>query len=753
MGHLSHGDRALNIPKASKAWQALKKTPANSALWMGLLRHYARRALPWHARYAATQAQRCEARLGTETQRLLGKLAVGEPWQGGDQVLMQAAPVWPGLAQAIAVLQAQVAADAGDWLSWLYLARCHELALPEGEGTQTSAVVREAVVQALAAEPLLGETGHWLAVWRLRSGNASGALAALQAVLQQAPRRYGSWLLQAEAQMHLGNAVAAEQSFAKAGESQNPDFLAFLADILFLNNYWEQALQVREAVVRLRPHHAGSLLALGQLQGKVWLSQQAEQNLQRVLEMEPDNAEAKGALDDLHNSGVSRPQFDRALAVFEAQGVSNNGVGATRLLMQSLYQDHLSAEFVGQLHRRVGDALLADFAQTHPNKAQHLQDPARHAQEVMHALAPAASGARRLRVGYVSGDLHRQHPVNLFMLPVLKRHDHSRLEVFIYHVGTMHDEYTRQARACADHWREGAKLDDPALHAMVQADHLDVLVDLAGHTSSHRLGVFAMRGAPVQMTYLGYPHSTGLRCFDWLIGDQVVSPPEHASLFVERVARLPGSVFCWAPVDHDPLQTDVPNPVQGPLVFGSFNNLLKLSDKTVALWAQVLAAVPDSVLLIKAPVLRDEAVQAMTRQRFVAHGVDPRRLQFRGPTELSQMMQEYHDVHIALDPTPYNGGTTSLQALWMGCPMVTLEGANFVSRMGASFLRAMGKDAWVARDEADYVRIATELAQQLRQTPWSRHAFRAQMLASPVCDIEAHTRHIEAVYEKAVQHV
>ncbi|WP_158269435.1 tetratricopeptide repeat protein [Limnohabitans sp. JirII-29] len=741
----------MTHPKASQAWQALRKAPVSSALWMGLLRHYVRQALPWHARYVAIQAQRCEARLGTETQRLLSQLDVDEPWLGGDQVLMQAAPVWPGLAQAMALLQAQVAADAGDWLSWLYLARCHELALPAGESTQMSPVLRDAVVHALACEPVLGETGHWLAVWRLRSGQAAGALAALQAVLQQAPGRFGSWLLQAEAHMHLGNAAAAEQSFARAGESQNPDFLGLLANTLFFNNYWEQALQVREAVVRLRPNHVESLLALGQLQSKVWLSEQAEQNLQRVLEMEPDNVEAKGALDDLHNSGVSRPQFDRALAAFEAQGVLNNGVGATRLLMQSLYQDHLSAEFVAQLHRRVGDALLADFAQTYPDMAQAATRPEVQAHGAV--VVPAQATKRRLRVGYVSGDLHRQHPVNLFMLPVLKRHDHSRLEVFIYHVGTMHDEYTRQARACADHWREATKLDDPALHAMVQADQLDVLVDLAGHTSSHRLGVFAMRGAPVQMTYLGYPHSTGLRCFDWLIADRVVAPPEHERLFVERVARLPGSVFCWAPVDHDPLQADVLNPVQGPLVFGSFNNLLKLSDKTVALWARVLAAVPDSVLLVKAPVLRDEAVQAMMQQRFVAQGVDPGRLQFRGPTELSQMMQEYHDVHIALDPTPYNGGTTSLQALWMGCPMVTLEGANFVSRMGASFLRAMGRDDWVARDEADYVRIAAELAQQLRQKAWSRHAFRAQMLASPVCDIEAHTRHIEAVYEEAVKHV
>ncbi len=747
----------MNTHTLTQTWQALKQTPALAELWMALLQRYVRRALPWHARYAATQAQRCDARLASQAQGLLAQLTPAEPWVGGEQVLLQVAPVWPGLAQATEVLQALVAVDPGDWLSWLYLARCCELAPQGTDSAATNPALREAVLQALAAEPLLGETGHWLAVWRLRSGNPAGALAALQAVLSQSPQRHGSWLLQAEAHMQLGHTPAAEAAFAKAGESQNPGFLGLLADVLFFNNYWEQALQVREAVVQLQPNHAGALLALGQLQSKVWLSQQAEDNFLRVLAMEPHNTQAQVALDDLRNSGVSRPQFDRALAAFDAHGVRNNGVGAARLLMQSLYQDHLSAEFVAQLHRRVGDAMLADFEQTYPHLVQgspqqSLQLPApQHVQDNTRLPGlPLAQGGRRLRVGYVSGDLHRQHPVNLFMLPVLQQHDHSRFEIFIYHVGTMHDGYTRQARACADHWREAHKLDDLALHTMVQADQLDVLVDLAGHTATHRLGVFAMRGAPVQMTYLGYPHSTGLRCFDWLIADAVVAPPEHDALFVERVARLPGSVFCWAPVDQDPLQTDATQPVQGPLVFGSFNNLLKLSDTTVALWAQVLAAVPDSVLLVKAPVLRDDAVQATTRARFVAQGVDPQRLQFRGPTELSEMMQEYHDVHIALDPTPYNGGTTSLQALWMGCPMVTLEGANFVSRMGASFLRAIGHDAWVAHDAQDYVRIAAALAQQLRGQAWSRHALRSHMLASPVCDIAAHTRHIEAVYEHAV---
>jgi predicted O-linked N-acetylglucosamine transferase (SPINDLY family) len=310
----------------------------------------------------------------------------------------------------------------------------------------------------------------------------------------------------------------------------------------------------------------------------------------------------------------------------------------------------------------------------------------------------------------------------------------------------MFDEYTRQAKACSDHWLEAAALDDAALQRVITGDAVDILIDLAGHTSSHRLGVFAMRAAPVQATFLGYPHSTGLSRIDWLIGDATVSPAEHAHLFSEGIAQLPGSVFCWAPVDHYPLPRA--RLADAPVVFGSFYNAMKLSPRTIALWARVLKAVPNSQLLLKAPSLRDAAVQARFTDLFAAQGIARERLILRGPSGLAEMMQEYGDIDIALDPTHYNGGTTTLQALWMGVPVVALTGGNFVGRMGASFMATLGRPDWVAADEEAYVAAAAALALDRARLRAQRAAFRAQMEASPLCDITRYVAHFEALLQR-----
>lgn len=352
----------------------------------------------------------------------------------------------------------------------------------------------------------------------------------------------------------------------------------------------------------------------------------------------------------------------------------------------------------------------------------------------------------RLRIGYVSGDFHRQHPVNLFMLPVLQRHDRTRFEVFVYHTGTMHDAYTRQAQASVDHWLEAAALDDAALRQAVLADGVEVLVDLGGHTSSHRLGVFAKRAAPVQVTFLGYPHSTGLSAMDWLMGDATVSPVEQASLFSEGIAQLPGSVFCWAPVDEYPLPPA--RSPDAPVVFGSFNNVMKLSPRTLAMWSRVLKAVPGSLLLLNAPSLRDKAVQARFTGLFAGLGIARERLVFQGPCGLADMMQAYGEIDIALDPTPYNGGTTTLQALWMGVPVVALTGGNFVSRMGASFMTSLGRPQWVSDDEAGYVETATRLAKDIKHLRLSRAQLRQEMADSALCDIRRYVTHFETALQQ-----
>jgi predicted O-linked N-acetylglucosamine transferase (SPINDLY family) len=184
------------------------------------------------------------------------------------------------------------------------------------------------------------------------------------------------------------------------------------------------------------------------------------------------------------------------------------------------------------------------------------------------------------------------------------------------------------------------------------------------------------------------------------------------------------------------------------LVFGSFNNAMKLSPSTVALWATVLKAAPESQLLLKAPSFRDEAVQARFRSLFSGHGIRPERLMFRGPSALQDMMQEYGDMDIALDPVPYNGGTTTLQALWMGVPVITLAGGNFAARMGASILRSLDRPAWIAKDEADYLAKAASLAGELEILRRGRARQRKEMAESPLCDIQAYVGHLEALYRR-----
>ena len=271
-------------------------------------------------------------------------------------------------------------------------------------------------------------------------------------------------------------------------------------------------------------------------------------------------------------------------------------------------------------------------------------------------------------------------------------------------------------------------------------DGIDVLVDLAGHTSHNRLVMLSQRVAPVQVSFLGYPGSTGVPNIDWLLADSVVVPPEHDHLCTERVYRLPQTVFCYAP------EADYPYPVydaaksERPLTFASFNNVPKLTPHTMTLWAKVLARVPGSRLLLKAPSFRDESAVRIFRERFEKLGVDTTRIEFRGPVGLADMMAEYADVDIALDPVPYNGGTTTLQAMWMGVPVVVKQGNNFVSRMGASFMRAAGLPEWVADSDEAYVDIAAHMAADRQALLTLKAGLRARLQAAPAWQIDAYAQ-------------
>jgi predicted O-linked N-acetylglucosamine transferase (SPINDLY family) len=698
------------------AYDRLRRLPSDAAAWRDLMRLYADRSLWSQAGYAAGQALRCDARAGTEVESLLA----GAPPASALDAALRGAPA-PELPRWLAQFELSVGAAPRDWLTWLYLARLQEL---HGQPARAE----EALRAAANCEPMAGETWHWMGVWRLAAGDAAGAVAALARLVDLRPLRAGSMLPLGLALLACGNEAAADKAFERAASSRNPRFLGLLADTLLAQNRWRQALALRERLVMAEPRNAQAWLALARLQADLWRSRAAQCSLDAALQLAPGHPDAESVALRLAERLEPMPEyFRRLLALYDGQDAAGRARMAPAVAMTSLYCDDLSAQEVVDLHRRVTRSLEPDVA------------PLRAMRERGHG--------QPLRVGYVTGDLHRQHPVNLFMLPVLRRHDRQRVQVHVYHTGRMVDEYTRAARACAANWVEAGSWSDAQLHEAIVADGVDVLVDLAGHTATHRLGVFARRSAAAQVSLLGYPHSTGLAAMDWIVGDAVVSPPEHDALFSERVARLPDCVFCWAPVDDYPLPPA--RPAGAPPVFGSFNNALKLGGRTVALWSRVLHAVPGATLLLKAPSFEDELVRERFEHLFAAHGIARERLAFRGPTALEDMMREYGDIDVALDPAPYNGGTTTMQALWMGAPVVTLEGDNFVGRMGSSVLRALGRLEWVAADEAGYVRIAAAMAADVEALRRGRGRQRERMAASPLCDIAGYTSALESLYAAA----
>jgi predicted O-linked N-acetylglucosamine transferase (SPINDLY family) len=361
------------------------------------------------------------------------------------------------------------------------------------------------------------------------------------------------------------------------------------------------------------------------------------------------------------------------------------------------------------------------------------------------------SKPRRLRVGLVTADFHFQHPVNIFMQPVLRELDRARIELSVYFTGISSDAQTLLAKSRAEHWVEATALNDSQLARRIDDDEIDVLVDLSGHTGHNRMRLFAQRAAPVQMTYLGYPGSTGVPNMDWLLGDAVVTPEGSDKLYSEKVWRLPGTVFCYAPEEDYPHPKFTSAHAKRPLTFGSFNNVPKLTPHTLRLWARILAALPESRLLLKAPSFSDPAAIEAFSARLSAEGIALQRVEFRGPVGLTEMMAEYADVDIALDPVPYNGGTTSLQALWMGAPVVVKAGGHFVSRMGASFMTAAGLTDWVAEDDDDYVAIAVAKGRDRKGLLQLKCTLRERLLSCSAWDVKAHTRAMEAAWLGCVQ--
>jgi predicted O-linked N-acetylglucosamine transferase (SPINDLY family) len=351
-------------------------------------------------------------------------------------------------------------------------------------------------------------------------------------------------------------------------------------------------------------------------------------------------------------------------------------------------------------------------------------------------------------VGYVSGDF-RQHAVSYFIEHVFKHHDRARFEIFAYYTVKMRDEITARIEGLVDHWLPVADLSDAVLRERIEADGIDVLVDLSGHTGYHRLGTFARRAAPVQAHYLGYFASTGLTEMDYWIGDGILLPPAHDAHFSEKLWRLPRS---WVSYEG---KAEAPAPGvrpagDGAVCLGSFNDIKKLTPATFALWSQLLLALPEGRLLLKTRSLADAGNRMRILDAFVAHGVAAERIELvdgRATSDWAAHMAYYHRLDVALDPVDaHSGATTTCDALWMGVPVITKLGNRIGSRMTATTLDALGHPEWIAQSDDEYVEKAAALARDAGRRGELRLKLRDEMARSPLCDARDLARKLEDAY-------
>lgn len=415
-----------------------------------------------------------------------------------------------------------------------------------------------------------------------------------------------------------------------------------------------------------------------------------------------------------------------------ADELPGNPTAIASLLLASLYDERLAVPQLAALHHIQGARLPPDPAQS--------------------KLAPRPPLAgRALRVGVMSADLN-QHPVGLLAEPLLRELDRSRFELFVY-ARVMHaDALTHRLKGLGLAWRDCATMSDAEVHAAMQADRIDLLLDLSGYTAGGRPRLLAARAAPVQVAWLGYPFGTGLKTVDYLVGDEQVLPRGSEPLYGERLLRLPVCFVCPQGLAEAPPVAPSPALLRGTVTFGSLNHLAKLSDRTVALWCEILRHVPDARLVLCAHGLGDASTRQYTQQRFVAHGIDARRVALMPPREsLLEFLGYYDSIDIGLDPLPFNGGATTLQALWQGVPTITMPGRTFASRMGASIAHAAGLREFIARDAADYVAIARQCAARTSDLARLRDGLRGRLAASALFDAKRFAHDFGAALAEAAR--
>lgn len=645
------------------------------------------------------------------------------------------------------------------------------------------------VRRARLASPRTERDAFWTL---LRSGRHPEAEAAARDLVARFPDHHFGWMALGDVLGQTNRSGEALPIFEKAASlsPRDPEICRRLGTTLMALGRPDQALESFTKAVKLQPdssdfhNDVGNALAL--------LSRPAEAcaSYARAVKIKPDLAEAHNnmgsALNALGRSGEALASCTKALKIRADYPEANLNLGnALRNL------DRLE-EALGAFVKAA--AIRPNFASAYSNMGFVLQELGRldeaaaafakvleitpkdlgarssylfvshyldrHSPEVLRNIAeqfgrlssgrvdrafttwrPGASGGA-LRVGLVSGDLGN-HPVGLFLEGLLRAIDPNRVEFLAFPCKPAEDDLTIRLKSCVSVWEPIHHLNDEAAARIIHTSGVDVLLDLSGHTKANRLPLFAWKPAPVQASWLGYFATTGVAEMDYILGDRYVTPAGEANHFTETVWSLPDAYLCFTPPAMAVAVSPLPMLSRGFLTFGSFNNLAKVTDAVVAVWARVLQAVPGSRLMLKTSALGNPAMQDSVRSRFARHGVVADRLLLEPASPRVELLQTYRDIDICLDPFPYPGATTSLEALWMGVPVLSKRGDRFLSHIGETIAHNAGLPEWIADDDDDYVARAVRFASDPSGLARLRSTLRENVLASPLFDSARFARNFE----------
>jgi predicted O-linked N-acetylglucosamine transferase (SPINDLY family) len=600
-------------------------------------------------------------------------------------------------------------------------------------------------------------------------GKFEEAAAAFRKTISLNPRHAAAHYNLGEVLSKLDQPEEAELSFQRSVELDANYFAPALHSkgmSFYQKGMLEDAKSCFQQVLARNPGYAPAYVGLGAALSDQGDLDQAVELFLRAIALDPALVWAHN---NLGNAALVRGDFDAAVAYFQ------KALSLDPQFAMGAY--NLGNSFLGNAAKgkcRLDEAIVCyqralaikpDFTAAYCNMLMAYQYSFASNQEIfdktvefgrrfepaleMMRPMPYRDGnqAGAIRVGLVSGDL-KEHPVALFLEAPLRHIDKEAFSLVAYANQDIYDEVSARIRPFFSDWVKVIKFSDEELAARIRADRIDILIDLSGHTADNRLLTFALAPAPVQVTWLGYPHTTGMTSIDYVLADPVTIPEEEERFYTEKVWRLPETYICFAPRETEAKVNALPALETGKVTFGCFNNPAKLNDVVIATWAAVLQAVPGSRMLFKYWSHYENAVaRERCLQRFSAFGIDPARLGFEAGTDRETLFSTYNLVDLALDPFPYNGVTTTLEAAWMGVPTLTLSmPRGIIAHNGELIMKSLGLSGWVAESVEEYLDKAQAFARETANLASIRTQLRQRLLDSPLCDGKRFARHLEQAF-------